>query len=164
MQNDNETSRIGSQAQDLLRSGSIGNALIAASGRVETPIPVQTPGGQLHSWFVPVTVGNHLAGFFQFLPEGTFMRFSSFQRRADDLAGCPAAADWLDLERIQERAAVHLQPDETSGKPFLTYDRTPDRLLWAVPLTNARGKLRLVYVAGQSVYVPPPDTGSESYG
>lgn len=164
MPNDNETNRIRSQAKDLLRSGTIGNALVAASGRIEAPIPVQSPAGQLHSWFVPVTVGNQIAGFFQFLPDGTFMRFSSFQRRADDLAGCPDAADWLDLNQIQERAAVHVQPDERSGKPFLTYDKTPDRLVWAVPLTNARGKLRLVYVVGRSVYLPPGNSESESYG
>ncbi len=155
MQNDHETDQIRAQAQNLLRSSMIKSALVVASGRIEMPIAVQGPDGQLHSWFVPVTVGNRLAGFFQFLPDGTFMRFSSFQRRSGDLAGCPAAADWLDPSRIQTRAEVQRQPDETSSKPFLTYDRSPDRLVWAVPLTNARGEVRLVYVVGQTVYAPP---------
>jgi hypothetical protein len=135
----------------------MGSALVAASGRLETPIAVQAPDGRLHSWFVPVTIGSQLAGFFQFLPDGTFMRYSSFQRRAADLAGCPASEDWLDPERIQARAEVQRQPDETSSKPFLTYDRTPHRLVWAVPLTNARGEVRLVYVAGATVYLPSPE-------
>jgi hypothetical protein len=161
MQNDHETSQIRAHAQKLLRGGTIGSDLVVASGRIETPIAVQSPSGRLHSWFVPVTVGDKLTGFFQFRADGTFMRFSSFQRRASDLAGCPATADWLDPNRIQARAEVQCQPDETSGKPFLTYDRTPDRLVWAVPLTNARGEVRLVYVAGETVYVPPPE---DTYG
>lgn len=163
MPDDRETNQIRAQAENLLRGGTIGNALIVASGRIETTIAVQAPDGRLHSWFVPVTVGNQLAGFFQFLPDGTFMRFSSFQRRADELAGCPAAADWLDPDRIQARADVQRKPGETSSKPFLTYDRTPDRLVWAVPMTDARGEVRLVHVVGETVYVPPPGTESEKY-
>lgn len=156
MPDDRETNQIRAHAQNLLLGGTIGSAHVVASGRIETPIAVQAPNGRLHSWFVPVTVGNQLAGFFQFLPDDTFMRFSSFQRRVGEFAGCPAAADWIDLDRIQARAEVQRQSDETSGKPFLTYDRTPDRLVWAVPLTKAGGKVRHVYVAGETVYAPPP--------
>jgi hypothetical protein len=161
MRDDHETNQVRAQAQNLLRGEMLGNALVVASGHVEMPLEVQAPDGQRHSWFVPVTVGNQLAGFFQFLADGTFMRFSSLQHRPSDLAGCPAAADWLDPKRIQARAEVQRQPDETSSKPFLTYDRTPDRLVWAVPLTNASGDVRLVYVAGKTVYLPPP---GETYG
>ena len=161
MQNNQETSQIRAQAQELLRSGTIGSDLVVASGRIEMPIAVQAPSGRLHSWFVPVTIGNQLAGFFQFLADGTFMRYSSFQRRASDLDGCPATSDWLDPKQILARAEVQRQPDEISGKPFLTYDRTPDRLVWAVPLTNSRGEARLVYVAGKTVYPPPPE---DTYG
>lgn len=163
MQYDNESNRFRSLAQELLRSGTIGNALVAASGQIEAPVPIQAPDGQLHSWFVPVIANGYLAGFFQFLPDGTFMRFSSFQRRADDLAGCPAAEDWLDLDQIQARALDHREPDETGGRPFLTYDRSPDRLVWAVPLTNSQGQLRLIYVVGRSVYLPPGDGDVQSY-
>ncbi len=144
-------------AENMLRSGRIGNPLIGASGHVEDPIAVQAPDSRIHSWFVPVTVGTQLAGFFQFLPDGTFSRFSSFQRRPGDLAGCPPAADWLDLNRIRERAEVKRRADEGSGQPFLTYDRTPDHVVWAVPLKGARGDVRLVYVAGGTVYEPPPE-------
>lgn len=156
MQNDLETSQIRAHAQKLLCSGMIGSDLIITSGRIETPIAVQAPSGRLHSWFVPVTVGDQLAGFFQFQVDGTFMRYSSFQRSASDLAGCPPTADWLDPKRILARAEVQRQTDETSSKPFLTFDRSPDRLAWAVPLINTHGDVRLVYVAGKAVYVPPP--------
>lgn len=161
MPDDSEINRIRVHAQTLMREGVIGDTMVIASGRLETPVPIQTPDGRLHSWFVPVTVGDYLAGFFQFLPDDTFMRFSSFQRRPGKLTGCPGAADWLDPDRIKARAEIQRQPDETSGKPFLTYDRTPDRLVWAVQLTNAIGEVRLVYIVGQTVYAPPPD---EIYG
>jgi len=154
MADDHEAERIRAHAQHLLRDGTIGNTLVVSSGHIETPIEVQTLDGRLHSWFVPVIVGNQLAGFFQFLQDGTYMRFSSFQRRTGELAGCPAVADWLDLDRIQARAEVERRPDETSNTPFLTYDRSPDRLVWAVPLRDARGVVRFVYVAGQTVYLP----------
>lgn len=157
MHNDHEISQIRARAEELLRSGTIGGDLVVTSGHIETPIPVQALSGRLHSWFVPVTVGGQLTGFFQFLADGTFMRYSSFQRRASDLAGCPDAADWLDPKQILARAEVQRQPDETSGKPFLTYDRTPDRLVWAIPLTNAHGEVRYIYVAGKTVYIPPTE-------
>lgn len=156
MPDDHETSQIRARALELLRGGNVAADLVTTPGRVETPLAVQAPDGRLHSWFVPVTVGNQIAAFFQFLRDGTFMRFSSFQRRTGELVGCPAAADWLEPNRIQARAQAQRQAEETIGEPFLTYDRSPDRLVWAVPLTNARGEVRFVYVAGKTVYLPPP--------
>jgi len=156
MQENQETNPLRARAQNLLRDGTVGNPLVAASGNIETPLAVQAPVGRLHSWFVPVTSGDLLVGFFQFLPDGTFMRFSSFQRKVDELTGCPEAADWLDLDRIRGRAEVKRRSDETGGELFLTYDRTPDRLVWAVPLKKAEGEVRHVYVAGETVYEPPP--------
>jgi hypothetical protein len=156
MADDHEGKHVRAWAHDLRQGGTLGRDLAAAAGRLGTPIAVQAPDGRRHSWFVPVTVAKQLAGFFQFLPDGTLLRFSSFQRRVGDLTGCPAAADWLDRKRIQARAAVQCQADETSGTPLLTYDRTPDRLVWAVPLTKPGGAVRRVYVTGETVYAPPP--------
>jgi hypothetical protein len=155
MQDDYETNQIRVRARNLLRGRTIGDDLVVKSGRVEVPIAVHSPDGRHHSWFVPVTVSKQIVGFFQFLSDGTFMRFSSFQHRVGELAGCPAAVDWLDLNRIQARAEVHRRIGETTGEPFLTYDKAPDRLVWAVPLTNANGEVRHIYVAGNTVYVPP---------
>lgn len=156
MADHHEADRIRAHAQHLLRDGTIGGTLVVSSGHIETPIPVQAPDGGLHSWFVPITIGNQLVGFFQFLSDGTYMRFSSFQRRTGELVGCPAAKDWLDLDQIRARAEVERRPDETSSTPFLTYDKSPDRLVWAVHLTDARGAVRSVFVAGQTVYLPLP--------
>ena len=157
MATDHDADRIRAQAQRMLREETVGSARLAGAARIDAPIAVRAPDGRPHSWFVPITVGDHLAGFFQFLRDGTYMRFSSFQRREGDLTGCPVAADWLDPDHVRTRADIQRRPDETGGAPFLTYDRTPDRLVWAVPLTDARGVVRLVYVAGQTVYLPPPE-------
>lgn len=154
---EHEAADISRAAQRLLASGSFGDELLRHSGITRPALPVLAPTAELNSWFVPITVGDRLAAFFQFLPDGTFMRFSSFQRAAGALAECPAAADWLDIDQIQARAEIQRKSDETSNRPFLTYDRSPDRLVWAVPLTNAHGEVRVVYVVGETVYVPPPE-------
>jgi hypothetical protein len=159
MPNDHKINHIRAHALNLLNSGIIGND--AASDRLKAPIAVQRPDGQLHSWFVPVTTSGRLIGFFQFLADGRFMRYSSFQHRAGELANCPAAADWLDPHQIQLRAEVQRKTNETSSKPFLTYDQTPDRLVWAVPLINPDGEVRLVYVVGETVYVPDAKANNE---
>ncbi len=41
----------------------------------------------------------------------------------------------------------------------MTYDRSPDRLVWAVPLKQPHGEVRYVYVAGETVYLPTGDGG-----
>jgi len=152
-----DAARIGQAARHLLAAGSVGDDLLRRSATVLHPVPVLEPSGGLRSWFVPLTVGEVLAAFFQFLPDGTLMRFSSFQRRPGELAGCPAAADWLDAGRIQARAEALRRPGETAGDPFLSYDRSPDRLVWAVPMVRAGAAQRHVYVAGETVYEPPPE-------
>jgi hypothetical protein len=165
MPDDRENSRIQVQAQNLLRGGMFGSILAAASGRAETPIAVQTPEGRLHSWFVPVTVGNQLAGYFQFLPDLTLMGYSSFQRKDDSLDGCPFAESWTDPDTIRGLAGTLARPGETAGTPFLTYDRAPSRLAWGVPMTSPAGTKRTVLVAGQAVWESPSaDVVIDSYG
>jgi hypothetical protein len=151
-----DAATIGQAARRLLAAGSVGDELLRRSATVLHPVPVLEPGGGLRSWFVPLAVGEVLAAFFQFMPDGTLMRFSSFQRRPGELAGCPAAADWLDAGRIQARAETLLRPGESAGDPFLSFDRSPDRLVWAVPVARSGAETRFVYVAGESVYEPPP--------
>jgi hypothetical protein len=150
---------IGRAALQLLVSGDVGDESLRRSSIVAPAVPVLVPGAGLHSWFVPVTLGDRLVAFFQFLPDGTLMRFSSFPRRSGESGGCPAAADWLDRERMQTRAAGQRQTGETIGEPFLTFDVTPDRLVWAVPLSRASGEVRLIYFAGDAVYTSSPAGG-----
>ncbi len=164
MPDDPEKTRIQAQAQNLLRGGLFGGILVAGSGRAETPIAVQTPEGHLHSWFVPVTVGNQLTGYFQFLPDLTLVGYSSFQRRDDSLDGCPTAESWTDPDTIRGLAGRLARPGETAGTPYLTYDRAPSRLAWGVPLTSPAGTTRTVLVAGQAVWESSAaDVGIDSY-
>ena len=152
--NEQDAENIVQAARQMFARGDVGDEALQSSATIGRPIPVCGPNRELHSWFVPLTVGEQLAAFFQFLPDRTLMRFSSFQRRPGDCSGCPPVTDWLDLERIRKRATTQLQPDETIGEPFLSYDRTPDRLVWAVPLSHKRD-VRLIYVVGDTVYTPP---------
>ncbi|NNM81457.1 MAG: hypothetical protein HKL98_02480 [Burkholderiales bacterium] len=125
-------------AQGLLREGGPENSA------VESPIEVRSPEGMLHSWFVPVTSDGTIAGFYEFLPDGKFLRFSLYR-------GDQAYSDWLSPEKL-----VHCSRDERCGKPFLSYDGSPARIVWAVPLIRGE-KETLVYVAGKTVYPVPVD-------
>jgi hypothetical protein len=130
--------------------------LVEREGRLSEPLPVTKPDGSLESWFVGVTVGDKLAGFLQLLPDLTFVRYSSFQRQPGTVEGCPEAADWLDPGRISRRAASRLRSDESAGRPRLTYDATPSRVVWAVPVESRDGSRRELLVAGDFVYEAAP--------
>lgn len=142
-------------ARRLLAAGQFGDNSLRESGVVGEALEVLHPDRQPHSWFVPVTVGDRLAAFLQFRPDGAFIRFSAFPRPTGGFEHCPSAVEWLDASKIQARAAAAQQkPGETVGRPFLTYDNAPDRLVWAVPLTHA-GQVRLLFVIGDYVYAAP---------
>ena len=129
------------------------------------PVPVHHRDGRVHSWFVPVTVDTWLAGFFQFLADGTLMRYSSFQRRPDSLANCPEADTWTDPEAIRRQARIGAHAGETALAPFLTFEDEPTRLAWAVPLAIDGKVVRTVMVAGRSVWeARAPDEDVDAYG
>lgn len=151
------------RARSLMSSGLFGDALVRRSGRIEEPRPVLSPDGRLHSWFVAVTVGERLAGFLELMPDLTPMRYSSLQRKAESLEGCPEAASWLNPEIVRASAASHARPGERAGDPYLTYDRSPSRLVWAIRMENPRGGIRVLYAAGSDVYEPSAGV-EESFG
>jgi hypothetical protein len=157
-------SKILRQARALLKSGDMASLIVRKSGHIESPIPVLGSNREIHSWFVPVTVGDRLAAFFQFLPDLTMMRYSSFQRQEGSLDGCPPARDWIDDQAIKRRAKGKARPGEIAGKPFLTFDRFPSRLAWAVELALPRGATRKVFVAGEQIWECTADDDPESYG
>jgi hypothetical protein len=157
IRNERVAADIARQARRLLAEGTSGDEELRQAGTAGHALAVAAPDGRFHSWFVPVTVGDRLAAFFQFLPDGTLMRFSSFPRRSKGFAGYPMAADWLDPNRVRAHAEPQRRIDETIGEPWLTFDRSPDRLVWAVPLTDANGTARLIYDAGGAVYMPPSE-------
>lgn len=144
-------------ARRLLAQGDAGDGPLRQRGSVRQPVPVVDPAGALDSWFVPVTVGDRLAGYFRFTAAGEYSSFSAFPRRGARFDDCPLAADWLDAGRIAARAEPLRRRDETAAPPVLSYDRTPERLAWAVQLTRPDGSARIVCVAGTSVFMPRQD-------
>jgi len=158
---DEGPSRILRAAGRLLANGDVGDGPLQRQAKVRRPIPVARADGELDSWFVPVTVGDRLGGYFRFTAAGDFSSFSTFPRRGGRFDDCPLAADWLDTARIAARADTARQPGETAAPPFLSYARTPDRLAWAVILARPDGSTRVVYVAGSSVFAPRQDDSIE---
>ena len=149
------------KAQRLLATGPCGDELVHLSGEVAEPVPVLDPRGQLHSWFVPVTVGTRLASFMELLPDLSLARYSSFQRMPCTLTGCPEAELWLDKQAIRARARSKIRPGEQVGVAVLTYDGEPTRLAWAVTVTQRAGKSRTIFVRGEEVYEPESQEGQK---
>ena len=152
MTEDPFTAPVRRKAQRLLATGPFGDELVYLSGEVGQPVPVVDPRGQLHSWFVPVTVGSKLASFMELMPDLTLARYSTFQREPRTLNGCPDADLWLDKQAIRLRAHSKTRPGEQVGAMVLTFDGTPQRLAWAVTVTDRAGKTRTIFVRGEEVY------------
>jgi hypothetical protein len=144
-------------ARRLLAQGDAGDGPLQRQASVGRPVPVVGTDGELDSWFVPVTLGDRLGGYFRFTAAGDYSSFSAFPRRGARFDDCPLAADWLDAGRIAARAEPLRRRDETAAPPFLSYDGTPERLAWAVSLTRPDGSTRIVFVAGTSVFTQRQD-------
>ena len=153
-----EAKRLAARA---LASGLAEDPLALERGRLLDPVRIHDPDGGPAGWMVPVELGGSVLGFIQLMADGQFHRYASFHgpsRRPDD---CPSARDWLDPEAIQQRARAVSGPDERLGMPILTYDRSPDRLVWAVQTTSPDGTPGIVFVAGTSAWSGSlPDRGT----
>jgi hypothetical protein len=139
----------------LLEEGIMADAWTQQNGEVRTAIPVEAPKGVMHSWFVPVTRGERLLGFFELTPELDVRRYSSFQSHEGDLDACPHLTEWVDPAKARDKVARYVGPGTTVGDPYLSFDTYPSRLAWAVPVTMADGTSRLVFVAGSVVFESP---------
>jgi hypothetical protein len=139
------------KTEELLRAGFLAPAPDPAV-RVGEPLAVMDPGGAQHSWFVPLEVGEKLAGFAQLLPSLVALRVSSFQQRPHDYEHCPDVADWTDVERIAKRAAAIAKLGEQLSHPVLTFDGSPSRLAWRVDAKSPTGETRQLFIAGTATY------------
>jgi hypothetical protein len=144
---------VGNKAKRLLLGGIAGDALVGESGVAGKPIPICSPNRKTVGWFVPVIVADVLAGFMQFDVRCVLRRYSSFQRRPGSVEGCPLTKLWIDREAIRAVAAERLGKGYRPLAPYLTYDRSPDRLVWAVPARHNVKGTRTVFVAGGYAYV-----------
>lgn len=140
------------RARELLDSVQVGDGSVRQRESLGTPLIVSHPSGAPYSWLVPVILENHLVGYLQLDLELEMIRYASFQRRPDSLEGVPEALDWLDPDRVLQRAAAVAAPNEDLGKPVLTYDRYPDRLAWRVKARSANGTIRNIMVAGGAAW------------
>ena len=147
--------RMRALAQRLMDSGTFGDEQVRRSAAIAEPLLVVGPRREPHSWLVGLTQDDRLVALFQFLLDGTVMRYSTYQRRAGDLTQCPLARDWLDAESARTRAAARQRADENVEDVWLTFDRSPERLVWAATLRSREGGGRTLFVAGDSVYEPP---------
>jgi hypothetical protein len=160
-----ETVKVLKQARKMLRSGMAGSLVVRKSGCVEQPIPIVGLNHDLHSWFVPVTIGELLVGFFEFRPDLVLKKYSSFQRHEESLDGCPLAKLWIDAKSIRHRIDEKIRQDEKVHEPFLTYDKSPSRLAWAIVLEAPDGTSRILYVAGNEVWeVDSANIDENSFG
>jgi hypothetical protein len=124
---------------------------------MDEPRPVLRSDRQQHSWFVGVSVSERPVGFLQVLLDGTIMRYSMLPPAPP---GSPeaSAAEFFNPAKARERIAAAESEGQIVEGPFLTFDRNPDRLVWAAVVTNRRGARRLMFAAGDSVYEAPART------
>lgn len=153
--------RISEQAIGLFKSGIAQDAIVNTRGEIETPIRMVGPDEDTVSWFVGTTVEDKLVGFMQFGTELRLMRYSTFQRRESSMDGCPHAKVWLDSSNVLSRAKTIDAPGDELMEPFLSYDRHPTCVAWAVRAKDKDGKVRIIYVAGNYVYESLEDSADE---
>ncbi|MHA2142899.1 MAG: hypothetical protein ACXADD_15545 [Candidatus Thorarchaeota archaeon] len=144
--------RVHEEAKRLFESGITQDPLVDSKGAVIPPIPILDLNQELDSWFVAITADGRIAGFMQFNKELVLMRYSTFQRKASSLEGCPETASWLDQASILQTARTVVTDGELIEEPFLSYDKHPTRIAWAVSFRDRQGKFRTVFVAGSFAY------------
>lgn len=140
-------------AEDALASGLADGLFARPRGRFLDPLPIAAPDDTMAGWMVPLASGGLLLGFVQVTAAGQFHRYASFHRPAGADETCPLVASWTNTTAILDRASTVAAPSDRLSEPVLTYDRSPDRLAWAVTATAPDGKQTTIYVAGDVVWV-----------
>lgn len=131
------------------------------SSVMDDPRPVLRPDRRPHSWLVGVRVDGRPVGFIQMLLDGTVMRYSMFAP-VPGSSSETSAAELLNPTKARERIAAAVHDDHIVDGPFLTFDRNPDRLVWAAVVNTRHGTSRLLFAAGDSVYEAP--TRTDTFG
>jgi hypothetical protein len=140
--------RVRQVVRELLFSGVLGGE-DEREAVVGDPVPVESPPGTTHSWFTPILRRSELIGYVLLRRDLAPLGYSGFAR--------PQASDlWLDRDAIRSRAARLARPEETAEEPYLSFQSPANRLAWAVPLRGTDGRLRTVFVAGESVFESGP--------
>jgi hypothetical protein len=127
--------------------------LIAKIGKVQTPIPIYNAEGKIVSWFTGVTIRDRIVSFLQFDNDLRIMRYSTFLKRDSYIESCPKAFTWLDPKYIVEQARKKVSPDDELMQPFMTYDGSLSRIVWAVETCEKRDRVKTIFVIGSYVYL-----------
>lgn len=139
-------------AESLLASPQVGDDVARKVGHVVEPLELRGPAGEPGGWVVGVEADGRLLGFLQLQPDGRMRRYASLRERYGSADRCPATGDWLDPARATERAAREARADEHLQAPVLTWDRSPDRIVWEVPAVSDAGT-RVFQVMGDYIGV-----------
>lgn len=153
MTENNSKKRVHQRAIELFKGGITKPSLVQKHGKVEKPIPIHGPKGDIVSWFVGITMSDKLVGYIQLDSDLMVMRYSTFQRNPSSLEGCPEARTWLDPDYIKERSRTEASPDDDLEPPFLSYDRSISRIVWVVKAKGKSGDVKKIFVAGDFVYL-----------
>lgn len=140
-------------AEDALAAGLADDPFARAHGRFLDPLRVVSPDGTAAGWMVPIAFDGRLLGFVQVQGNGAFRRYASFQRRPGAVETCPALASWTDPVAIRDRARDVVDADARLSEPVLTYDRSPDRLVWSLTSVGTDGACTRIHVAGDLVWI-----------
>ncbi len=153
MDKDKISKKVYLKAKALFESGITDSTLTQKTGKVAQPIAIHKPGGEIEAWFVGIVVGDKLVGFIRLKDDLTVLGYSSFQRNPNSTKECPNAKSWLDSDTILQLARTVSPPDAHLEKPLLSYDQHPDRIAWAVRTTGEHGEEKLIFVAGELIYL-----------
>lgn len=140
-------------AEQVLSSEDAADPFARSEGLLLEALTISAPDGGEAGWMVPIAFGDVLLGFIQLRADGTFHRYASFQRRPGAIESCPETAVWLDRNTISERARATKRDSEMVSEPVLTYERSPDRLVWMVTVADRDGTRARVHVAGDTAWV-----------
>lgn len=141
------------RASELISSGRISYEVQQSFAQLMEPIQIQSLTGETSGWFIGLAVDEFLIGFIILTPRFEFLRYSSFLECVGNLEKCPKLADWIDPQRILERAGEVAKPDDQLDIPFLSYDQSMDRIAWAVKVIDAKGSRATIFVAGTFAYL-----------
>jgi len=141
-----------------MTSGLVGDEMARRKGRLLDPVPIAGPDGTSAGWVVGVGFEGCLLGLVQLDEKMRFRRYASFARRPGSTDGCPSVREWFDPSAILDRASELATKGARLEEPVLSFDRSPDRLVWAVGFVSAPGEApESIFVTGNHAYVP---TGS----
>jgi hypothetical protein len=102
---------------------------------------VYSPAGDPAFWLVPFESGDRACGFARVELSGRVSQVSVFGAGAADRASCPPAEFFRrpPARVLDEVRAKH--PGRTLGEPVLSYDATPAKWAWRIPVDGPAGSV-----------------------